>query len=80
MPIVSITMIIEANRILTAENLALKLHLSDACGCQSMWLEKLEGCTDEMLLRTKEKLLDYFSAQKIPLRFSEDNLQIQVLR
>ena len=77
--IVSIHTIIELNQIFQEKNLAIKIHLRDACGTQSMWLEKLESCTDEMFLKAIGEITDYFVKQNITLHFSDDQMQFHII-
>lgn len=73
MPIVSITMIIELNKILQEKELSYKIHLSDACGKQSMWIEALSGdVLEEPSAELYRAVEEYFSKRRIRLEYSPD--------
>lgn len=73
MPIVSITMIIKINKLLQEKGLPYKIHLSDACGRQSMWIEMPDD--DKSLEQSAEfykTIEDYFSKHRMQLKYSPD--------
>ena len=74
MKIVSINMIIDLNKLLSNENV--KVHLRDACGKQSLWLEKLG--TDEISQNAYDIIEDYFKKEKYKLIFSDDRINFWV--
>ena len=74
MKIVSINMIIDLNKLLSNENV--KVHLRDACGKQSLWLEKLG--TDEISQNAYDMIEDYFKKEKYKLIFSDDRINFWV--
>ena len=74
MKIVSINMIIDLNKLLSNENV--KVHLRDACGKQSLWLEKLG--TDEISQNTYDIIEDYFKKENFKLIFSDDRVNFWV--
>ena len=74
MKIVSINMIIDLNKLLSNENV--KVHLRDACGKQSLWLEKLG--TDEISQNTYDIIEDYFKEENFKLIFSDDRVNFWV--
>ncbi len=73
MAIVTIGMIVELNKLLEEQQQAYKIHLSDACGGQSMWIEALN---DELLDTVPAQLIDtisgYFASQHMTVEFSPD--------
>jgi hypothetical protein len=73
MPIVSIGMIVELNKILKEKGFPFTVHLSDACGSQSMRIETLDKKEPRSVseLVCKE-IIAYFDGQRIPLEFSLD--------
>lgn len=81
MTIISITMIIEVNQLLREQGLSYKVHLSDACGKQSMWIEALDG---DVLAEPPAELYkaveEYFSKQRIRLEYSPDKHTIWAAR
>lgn len=73
MPIVSITMIIEINTLLQEKGLPYKIHLSDACGRQSMWIETLSGgSSSEQSAEFYKTIEDYFSKHRMRMEYSPD--------
>lgn len=74
MKIVSINMIIDLNKLLSNENV--KVHLRDACGKQSLWLEKLG--TDEISQNVYNIIDDYFKKENFKLIFSDDRINFWV--
>jgi len=74
--IISISNIVELNGLLKDKNFALKIHLRDACGRQSLWIEALDGQTvsDEGY----EFLEKYFQKEGFMLTFSEDKINFWV--
>ena len=62
----------EMNDQIGKDNLDYKVHLSDACSGQCMWLEDLkhEGFTQNE--RLEGLLRDYFKAEKSEIVFSEN--------
>ncbi len=72
MKIVSITSIIQLNKLLEERKLGVKIHLKDACGKQSMWIEALEGtsASDEVY-----QLIDsFFQAERMTTEYSLDRM------
>ena len=43
MNIISINKIVELNKLLLENGMKIKIHISDACGKQSMWIEPLDS-------------------------------------
>ena len=74
MNIVSINMIIEINKLLINENA--KVHLRDACGKQSMWIEKIN--TDIISQKAYNIVVDYFEKEGFGLVFSDDKINFWV--
>lgn len=67
--------IIELNKKITEKELPYKIHLSDRCGGQSMWIEELEVNKENMedLKRILYPLIeDFFKDERINLEFSQD--------
>ncbi|KNZ41921.1 RDAC family protein [Acetobacterium bakii] len=65
--------IIELNKKLKENNFDYKVHLSDACGGQSMWIESLGGETNPEKIELLHVLIDdYFKAMKAEVEFSWD--------
>ena len=72
MKIVSITSIIQLNKLLEANNTGVKIHVKDACGKQSMRIEMLSGTSvsDEVY-----QLIDsFFNAERMATEYSTDRM------
>lgn len=73
MPIVSIAMIVEVNQLLREKGIPFKIHLSDACGRQSMWVEPLGGeASPERYAEFYKTAEAYFEGQRMRLAYSPD--------
>ncbi|MBC3804212.1 hypothetical protein GH808_07155 [Acetobacterium fimetarium] len=65
--------IIELNDRVRENNLDYKIHLSDACGGQSMWIESLKADNSFEDLDVLNKLIeDYFTEIKAEIVYSWD--------
>ena len=74
-------MIIELNNLLKERGLEYKIHLSDACGSQSMWIESLDPDASVGMDRELHKVItSFFEVQRIPLEYSADRNSFWVLR
>lgn len=63
----------EINRRIQENELAYKVHLSDACGGQSMWIESIEKNNSFEELDDLNKLInDYFLEIRAEVEFSWD--------
>lgn len=60
MKIVSISQIIELNELLQKENLQFKVHLRDACGAQSFYVEQLDSSSGEGKLEELHQTLEQY--------------------
>lgn len=72
MKIVSITSIIQLNKLMEEKNAGIKIHLKDACGKQSMRIEMLSGTSvgDEVY-----QLIDsFFNAERMSTEYSFDRM------
>ena len=81
MDIVTIGMIVELNNRLKERELPYKIHLSDACGAQSMRVEPLSGgefadVSDELV----SEINTYFAGQRMIIQFSPDRHAFWVKR
>lgn len=74
MKIVSINMVIELNNLLKEENV--KIHLRDACGKQSLWIEKLNS--DTITQKAYDIITEYFKKEKFNVFFSDDKIHFWV--
>lgn len=79
MQIVSISMIVELNKLLAENELEFKIHISDTCGKQSFWIEPLNPAIE---VATTEELFilveDFFKAYSITLKYSSDKTSFWV--
>lgn len=66
--------IIEVNRRIKEKGLKYKVHLSDSCGGQSMWIEPLEEVKNlgKELEELHVLIVDYFKEVKADIEFSWD--------
>lgn len=76
--IVSIQEIIQINNWLKERNYPVKLHLRDACGAQSMWLESLNSAEQDLIEKAAKALEEYFTAQGFSIFFSEDKKNLWI--
>lgn len=73
MKIVTFNHIIEINGLLVKEGLEYKIHLRDACGGQSMWIESLNPYYLPQGNKSLYKFInDYFKDQGMELDYSDD--------
>lgn len=73
MKTVTFSQIIELNKILQEKGLNYKIHISDACGQQSMWIEALDSeLSIPMDDSLNETIIYYFAKQGMGLDFSSD--------
>ena len=74
MNIVSINMVVDLNKLLQDENV--KVHLRDACGKQSLWVQNLsENMISE---KAYNVITNYFANEKFKLTFSDDKINFWV--
>lgn len=76
MTIVSIGLIVEFNKLLEAQGIPGKLHLRDACGGQSMWLELFED-GEPQREKAAGLLETFFTAQGITVERNDEYYRIQ---
>ncbi len=66
---VSIRDVVEVNSLLSDKGIQAKVHLRDACGSQSLWIEDLGG--SGVPSDASKIIADFFSQRRIPLEFDE---------
>lgn len=67
--------IIECNHYLEQNGLSFKIHLRDACGKQTMWIEPLGNCAcDGKYQEMYQALVQFFKEKGHELAFSEDQM------
>lgn len=73
--IISINMILELNQLLREKGLLFLVHLRDACGRQSMWVEALGGqAFDHSAELFYQELEAYFSRHKMKISYAPDRI------
>lgn len=71
--------IIEINQILTEHGLSFKLHMRDACGSQSFWVEPMSNCSTEGRYEEMQKTIkDYFARKNIEIQFLSNPLEFMI--
>lgn len=71
---ISINKIIDLNKLLAEENA--KVHLRDACGKQSLWIESLSG--NEISEKAYEIINDFFENERLKLIFGNDKINFWI--
>lgn len=72
--------VVECNHKLQEEGLFYKIHLRDACGKQSLWIEPLSKChCDEQTDAMYASINDYFTSKGYTIEYSEDKLNFWVV-
>lgn len=80
MKVISFNEIIELNHVLEENKLAFRIHLRDACGRQSMWIEPLGNCAcDNRYEELYQVLNQYFLDNRYQVEYSEDKLNLWIL-
>lgn len=74
MKIVSYAMVIEVNLLLNAMNSEVKLHLRDACGAPSLWLEY--GNLEQLNEPIYTCLDEFFRKQGFTLRYNQEKTEM----
>lgn len=71
--------IIEINHKLEEQGLSFKLHMRDACGNQSFWVEPLSNCACEGRYEEMQKtILDYFAQKRVEIQFLNSQLEFTI--
>ena len=77
--VVGIQDIIECNRILQEKGFTDRVHLRDACGKQTMWMEsQSNGQSNNQTEELYQCLESYFTEKGLSIRYSEDKLNFWV--
>jgi hypothetical protein len=63
----------EMNDLLKENNLMFKVHLTDACGGQTMWIETLPGGDVKDIKKINPVLIEYFKQQNAEIEFNDKN-------
>ncbi|WP_238483805.1 RDAC family protein [Anaerosporobacter faecicola] len=80
MKIIGFQEIMELNRLLDEKGLHFKIHLRDACGRQSMWIEPLGNCACEGRYEEMyQELEQYFQSNGYSIAYSEDRLNLWIV-
>lgn len=73
--------IVEINRRLQENKLHFKLHMRDACGSQSFWLEELDaGSCASQYDEMQKTILAYFAEKNITINFMDNPLDFVILQ
>lgn len=73
--IISLVEIINCNAYLKDNNLNFKIHLRDACGKQSCWIEPLSNCACDGTYKTLYPMVEeFFQSLGFQLEYSDDKL------
>lgn len=79
MNIVSFNQIIELNNLLQKKALQFKIHIRDACGAQSFYIEQLDNSNgvgiDEEIYNTID---EYFKNDKMTVVYYDDKYRFQI--
>lgn len=79
MNIVSFNNIIELNNLLQKNDLQFKVHIRDACGAQSFYIEPLDSNSCE---ETRDKMFEmiekYFESNKMTVVYYEDKYNFTI--
>lgn len=87
MKIVSFNQVIEVNKLLDKKELPFKLHIRDACGGQSFYIEQLpmdekEGVytpiPEELYERMNDTITQYFKAANMQVVYENDKLNFTI--
>lgn len=79
MKIVSINQIIELNELLKKQELLFKIHIRDACGAQSFYIEPLENEEDKSKYDTLYEVMEqYFKKNNMEIVFAEDKIHFTI--
>lgn len=73
MTTITIEELIELNRILEEKNLQSKIHLRDACGGQSFWIETLDN--SDIPAQLYDELDIFFSQRNINIKFNNSRTE-----
>jgi len=76
MNIISINKIVELNKLLLENGINIKIHISDACGKQSMWIEPLDSQPVEE--NVYAYLGNFFEKERIKLIYSDDKMRFWI--
>ena len=80
MKYISITEVLNLNKIIKEANLPYLIHLRDACGKQSLWIEFLEeSASAEQNRGSLDQILkEYFDGLRFTIEFSEDKINFWI--
>lgn len=80
MKILSIGEVLELNKIIKDNNFSCKIHLSDACGGQSFWIENLEKGKDYDLDNLIKIIDEFFNNRKINIKYTKDRKNFFIVK
>ena len=77
--IVSFNQIIDLNKLLQEKDLKFKVHISDACGAQSFYLEPLdESATEDIYEKLQETIEQYFKSSNMQVTYTCDKFNFVI--
>lgn len=80
MKYISIAEVLTLNQKIKEVDLPYKIHLRDACGKQSLWIEFLnEDNNDHNRQMLEDLLKEYFNILHFTIEFSEDRINFWIL-
>ncbi|MGI5891516.1 MAG: RDAC family protein [Bacillota bacterium] len=73
--IITFNEVIELNKLIEEQKLPYRVHLSDACGNQSLWIEPLGEQDSAKFFEPLHSLIeDYFRQKDISVKFIKEGL------
>lgn len=78
MKVIGINDVIDVNRLLADKGMPYKIHLRDACGKQSCWIEEASEEDSGARDRMRDLLIGFFSKRGITLEFDEEGMAFWV--
>lgn len=79
MPVVTFNQMIELNEMLKNLELKFKIHLRDACGGQSFWIEPLEeGIGVEEYEKLYMLMDSYFTKNRMSVVYADDKINFTI--
>lgn len=80
MAIISINQLLQLNQNIKEQQIPFKIHLRDACGKQSLWIEALNTSPEQSQYDNLYELLeDFTKTERITIQYSDDKKSFWVL-
>ena len=74
MTVIGTNDVIDLNKQLSAAGLPYKIHLRDACGKQSCWIEETGSATEADGDRMRDATVAFFAKLRVPIEFDEEGM------